>query len=124
MASILVVDDEAEIRNVIRVTLEGAGHTVEDAANGAIGLNVLAGASFDLIITDILMPEMEGIETIRTVRKSGCMVPILAITGGGSMDADGLLLAVKHLGATRGLAKPFRHSELLRVVAEMLAATR
>lgn len=121
MARILVIDDEAQVRNVLRQMLEKAGHEVVEAPEGAAGLQVHREHLADLIITDILMPGKEGIETILALRKSVPKVKIIAISGGGRMNKVDLLSVAQEFGAARTLAKPFTRQELLAVVQEVLA---
>jgi CheY-like chemotaxis protein len=121
MARILVVDDEAAVRALIRAALEHVGHEVTEAANGAEGLKLFASQRQDLVITDVFMPERDGIELVRVIRSTAGTVPILVISGGSwPTESAHLLDAVVRLGATRTLAKPFQLSDLLRIVDEML----
>jgi DNA-binding response OmpR family regulator len=116
MARILVIDDEAELRRIIRIALEQAGHEVIEARNGDDGLRQHDDAAADLIITDIMMPETDGIETIIALRRHNPCIKIIAISGGGRVgDTNFLTLAAK-LGADQVLAKPFRREQLLETV--------
>lgn len=121
MTSILVIDDDAAVRRMLRQMLEGAGYEVVEAADGAIGLDLYNKRPVDLVITDILMPEKEGIETILALRKTAPEVKILAISGGGRMNKGDLLSTAEFFGAVRTLAKPFARKELLGMVQETLA---
>lgn len=120
MAKILVIDDEPQIRSVIARVLNRAGHTVREANNGEEGIGLFHRTHPVLVITDILMPEMEGIETIRTLREAAPTIPILAISGS---VRPLYLRAATRLGATSALAKPFRADELLSVVGRLLQTT-
>jgi CheY-like chemotaxis protein len=122
MARILVIDDEASVRKMLRHMLERAGHEVAEAEDGGVGLRFYREHPTDLIITDILMPDKEGIETILQLRKIHPQVKIIAISGGGHMNKHDLLVTAQRLGATRTLAKPFERQELLAAVQEALAA--
>ena len=124
MASVLVMDDDGAIRELIREALERVGHRVVEAENGTHGLRALAAERFDLVITDILMPDGEGIETIRAIRMQSRPVPILAISGGGPHRQLDYLHVAEVFGADRSLAKPFRARELLRAVEDLLTARR
>ena len=116
MARILVIDDEEELRRIIRMTLEQAGHEVVEARNGGDGLRRQEEAAADLIITDIMMPETDGIETIIAMRRANPGTRIIAISGGGRVgDTDYLTLARK-FGAVQVIAKPFRREQLLEMV--------
>jgi CheY-like chemotaxis protein len=119
MATILVIDDEPQIRRVIRQALIRAGHDVAEAADGAEGLAHARAAMPDLIITDIMMPNREGIETIRDLRREAPALPILVISGNAGSAL--YMEMAKMLGAHAALAKPFRSAELLRAVEDLLA---
>ncbi len=121
MAQILIIDDEDELRSMLRQMLEHAGHEVSEAVNGAIGIEMCERRMPDLIITDIIMPEKEGIETIITLRRADPTLPIIAISGGGRLDATDFLTMAKKLGAHHTLTKPFRRDKLLEAVGECLA---
>jgi CheY-like chemotaxis protein len=122
MTSVLVIDDEAPVRKMLRHMLERAGYTVIEAKDGGMGMRLYHEHPTDLIITDILMPGKEGVETILQLRKLYPQVKIIAISGGGRMNKHDLLTTVEHLGAVRTLAKPFERQELLTTVQEVLAA--
>ncbi len=117
---ILVIDDDAGIRQALEEILEGKGYLVIGASNGREGLSVLTQAYVDLVITDIFMPSMDGLEFIRAVRKDNKELKILAISGGGQMKLLESLEWAKAFGAARILKKPFSHQELLQTVAEMV----
>ena len=121
MARILVIDDEDELRSMLRQMLEFAGHEVAEAVNGAEGIEIYERDAPDLIITDIIMPEQEGVETIIALRRADSALPIIAISGGGRLDATDFLTMAKKLGARRTLTKPFRRDQLLDAVNECLA---
>lgn len=119
MAHLLIIDDDLEIRKIIRSYLEGAGHRVIDADDGRSGLLELRRGQVDLVITDIFMPGQEGIETIRMFKKLRPGLKIIAISGSLIEGTDYLDQAMK-LGADRVLAKPFRRKALLDLVDECL----
>ncbi|MBI1776720.1 MAG: response regulator [Proteobacteria bacterium] len=121
MASILLVDDDAEVRATIQGMLEAAGHSVRAVADGSYAIHSFEQHRPDLVITDIIMPQREGIETIRAMRAIDAAVPIIAISGGGGIahDLDYLKLA-RQLGAAGSLAKPFSGAALRSLVAELL----
>jgi len=116
MAKILVIDDEDRLRRMMRRILAAAGHDVIEAGNGAEGLKQFAAVNPDIVITDILMPEKEGIETIKDLRRANGAVWIIAISGGGSSQNMMFLDFAKALGADTALAKPFRAEELIAAV--------
>jgi len=121
MARIIVVDDDADVRVLFSLILTDAGHHVIEASNGEEGTRLYREHLPDVIITDIIMPDKEGIETIRELRRDFPDAKIIAISGGGSAltGRDALSLA-KHLGASSTLAKPFSGQELLDAVQELL----
>ena len=124
MARILLIDDDDGLRQALEIWLGRQGHEVEQATNGGDGLARLAEAGFDLIITDIIMPDVEGIETIIDIRKSHPDLPIIAMSGGGSGEPSSLLRPAEHLGASATLRKPFRISELEEAIAKVLGPAR
>ena len=121
MARILIIDDEDELRSMLRQMLEQAGYEVTEAVNGAEGIQLYEQDTHDLIITDIIMPEKEGVETIIALRRADPDLPIIAISGGGRLEATDFLTMTKKLGARRTLSKPFRRDQLLEAVGECLA---
>jgi DNA-binding response OmpR family regulator len=118
---VLVIDDEQLIRLQVRTALEQEGFVVHEAGNGNEGLTRIALAIPDVVITDILMPDKEGIETILELRRRYPTIRIIAISGGGRTGNKDFLRTAKHLGADRTLAKPFGLTELLKLVREVLA---
>jgi CheY-like chemotaxis protein len=118
---ILVVDDDAAVRDSIAMLLEGVGFQVDQADHGASGMRLLRANQPDLIITDILMPQKEGIETIREIRAVLPQTPIIAISGGAEPGADYLKMA-QSFGASAILAKPFDPTVLLELVNRLLSA--
>ncbi len=121
MAHILVIDDETQIRILIRNILEHEGHLVTDVPNGKVGMERLKEGSFDLVITDIVMPEKEGIEVIGELVDCFPEIKIIVISGGSrNLDAHNLLTSAKILGAHYALSKPFGCEELLNAVSHVL----
>jgi DNA-binding response OmpR family regulator len=118
MASILIIDDSPSIRAFLVQALSGAGHEVTTAPDGRKGLATLQSRRFDLVITDIFMPEADGIETIRSARRAGILPRVIAISSKDSIM--NLLPAAKMLGAMRTLQKPFTAPQLLEVVGAVL----
>ena len=107
---------------MLRRGLSRAGHEVVEAVNGREGLARLAENEIHLIVTDIIMPEMEGVETILRLKKNQTPLPIIAISGGGRMPAAGYLDMAKHVGANKVLSKPFEIATLLGTIDELLGA--
>lgn len=119
MASILVIDDQEPIRKLLRTVLEEAGHEVRDAATGQQGLELYRARSADLIITDLVMPEMNGLDLILELTKEFLDVKVIAMTG--EADVDGQLRVARLLGARQTFAKPFDMNKLLHAVQFELA---
>ena len=120
MSLILIIDDDPMIRSLFRAVLECDGDTVIEAEDGDHGLTIAAVHQPDLVITDIVMPNREGIATIRALRAQSSELPILAISGGGPSGSLSYLHFADALGASRTLAKPVRATVLRETVAEML----
>ena len=121
MAKLLVIDDERLNRLTLRKILERGHHEVVDAANGAEGLKLAKSEAFDLVITDVVMPTMEGIETITLLKRAFPNLPIIAMSGSAATrNHDNLELALS-AGADQVLPKPFTSEKLLAAVASILA---
>jgi len=120
MESILIIDDEAQIRSMIRLVLEREGYVVSEAPDGAEGIRLFREKPADLIITDLIMPNKDGIGMMLELKKEFPAVNIIAMSGGGLNRPDGYLLGAKKLGAVHTLAKPINRQELLRVVKDAL----
>lgn len=121
MARILLIDDDAEVRTTLRAMLEHAGHTVVEAQDGVDGLRAMRTTAPDLIITDILMPEKEGIETIQEIRAECPDIKIIAISGGGVTGRHMFLDVAQKLGADSVLEKPVMLRTLVRSVEALLS---
>jgi CheY-like chemotaxis protein len=121
MATILCIDDEESIRRLVQVALEGAGYRVLIAESGQHGLRLLEHQEVDLILVDIFMPDMDGLEVIQLLRKTRPASKIIAITG--KPGATNNLDIAKHLGAHDTLMKPFSLQELLDAVATQLQSS-
>ena len=120
MARILVIDDEADIRGLLREVLEGVGHQVIEAADGRLGRDLYRLAPTDVVISDIVMPSQEGIETIMQLRAEFPSLRVIAISGGGALHTPAYLEAASLSGADRTFAKPFDPQEVLRAVHDLL----
>ena len=123
MARILIIDDEDLVRFTLRQILERTGHEVLEAENGRQGIALHRASPADVIITDIIMPEQEGVETIIELRRDYPAVEIIAVSGGGRIGSREYLELARKFGARHVFAKPFDQRELLRAVDETLAAT-
>lgn len=119
--AILVVDDEPEVREIVLTILRLAGYEVAGAEHGGEALRELEQRSYDVVITDLLMPDKDGVETIREVRKRFPQLRIIAMSGGGHVAKESYLKMAQVFGANALLAKPFSRDELLRTVATVLA---
>lgn len=119
MSAVLTVDDSSSIRMAIRIALNGAGHTVTEAADGVDGLAKARAARFDLIITDLNMPNMNGLEMIREIRRLPIQAgtPIVFLT---TESDDAMKQQARAAGATGWLVKPFVADHLLKVTRKVL----
>jgi DNA-binding response OmpR family regulator len=120
--TILIIDDEPMIRHLAARILDRAGFRTISAANGVQGLARFRRERPALVITDLIMPEREGIETIRYIRREGANIPIIAISGGTLTGTADFLAMARELGATAILRKPFEPIELLLLVERCLGS--
>ena len=123
MPRILLIEDDRALRKALRLALEKLGHTVCEADDGREGLKVFVAEPADLVITDMIMPEMEGVETIRALRRLEPMLQIIAITGGGRGTADGYLRLAAQFGAAKVFTKPFELADLCTAASQLLGTT-
>jgi len=120
ISSIVIIDDDPQILTFLRHVLEAAGYNVRQASDGRAGLRMIQQGPTDLVITDVFMPEQDGLEVTRLLRQQSAAIKIIAVTG-GSPDVD--YLDVAHaFGAHRTLRKPFTAVELLEAVRQVLPA--
>jgi CheY-like chemotaxis protein len=124
MASILVIDDDAPIRLLLKEALSRDGHAVRVAVDGIDGVRLFRTHSADLIITDLVMPEQDGLATIMELRRIEPQLPIIAMSGGMVQNPKLYLQLAEKLGANRVLQKPFVLQDLLATVADVLASPR
>jgi DNA-binding response OmpR family regulator len=124
MSRVLVIDDEAYIREELRHGLESAGFAVEEASDGRDGLKLVQRAPPDLVITDILMSDIDGIQTIREIKAHSPGVKIIAMSGGGSGHFSDYLVWAKKLGADAIFMKPIDLAELLYEVCDLAVGGR
>lgn len=120
-ARILVNEDHSEFRDTITAMLRSANHDVHSVGNGRDALDLLASGTFDLLVTDILMPEVDGIELLTAIQQMPLRLPVIAISGGGLMPASLALSLSTSLGASAVLVKPFCTQELLDAVSHALS---
>lgn len=124
MATILLIDDEPSVRSVLATLLRRYGHWVLDAEDGRAALRAASLARFDLVITDIYMPGMDGIEVITKLSEMRPDVPVIAISGGGRLPKEFLLEDADLLGAVASLPKPFDVSGFMEAVERALTPTQ
>ncbi len=120
MPRILVIEDDDQVRTMLCMTLGQAGYDTVEASNGKVGMRVQRETPADLIVTDIIMPDQEGLETIMKLRKECPAVPIIAISGGGRVAARDCLNDARLLGAKKTFQKPVDRGELLGTVRGLL----
>jgi CheY-like chemotaxis protein len=129
VARILVVDDDPAIRSVMRRCLALDGHDVEEAATGREAIKLFRAAPTDLVITDLYMPDMDGLEFTRRLVQEFVGTKVIAMSGGAAMSSESLrkpedaLAVASQLGAIATLAKPFSVAELRAVVQQALPAS-
>ena len=124
MANVLVVDDEADVRAVLQRMLTHMGHQVWDAADGAEALQLLEAVRFDLVITDVYMASVDGMELLVRIQQRGVPVPVVVISGGGFMSTDEVLKMAASCGAVATLDKPFTLDELHETIEPFLPTAR
>jgi len=118
---ILIIDDDQQIRKLLRQVMEWAGYEVIEAEDGREGMLKQGQQHADLVITDLIMPEQEGLETITLLKKQYPEIKIIAISGGGRIGPEAYLPAAQGLGADRVFSKPFDVLHLATTVKELLA---
>ncbi len=122
MANILVVDDEEPIRSLVKQILLKDGHDIMEAENGQVACDMFGDADIDLIVTDLVMPEKNGIEMIMEIKRSQPKVKVIAISGGIGFSGQIDLLSVANLlGAKHIIKKPFGVDDVRDAVNDMLA---
>ena len=120
MARILIIDDEPQIRSMLKLMLERDGYEVVEAPDGMEGIRIYRQNPVDLIITDLIMPNKDGIGMIIDLKKEFPDVKIIAMSGGGLNKPEGYLEGAKKLGAACTLTKPINREEMLRAVKKIL----
>lgn len=119
-ADILLVDDEPDLRQSVMQTLERAGYSVRSAVDGVDAMQALESFTPRLLICDLVMPKLDGVELIRGVRARGEVLKIIAVSGGMRRDGGPVLAEALDAGADAVLAKPFGVRDLLKLVADVL----
>lgn len=120
MQKILIIDDDEQILSLLARSVELAGFAAVTAVNGREGQRLLDKQPFDLVITDLIMPEKEGMETISYIRKHFPETKIIAISGGGRIGPETYLPAALELGANKAFAKPFSMDDLIAAIRQLL----
>jgi CheY-like chemotaxis protein len=122
MMRILVIDDDANLRGIFAEMLTTAGYEVVEASDGKEGVRLYRQAPFDLVLTDLLMPEKDGLEVVMELRKDFPEVKIITLSGGNAYGHSSLETS-RLLGASRTLRKPFKEDQLLEAVREVLESS-
>jgi CheY-like chemotaxis protein len=130
MSNILIIDDDEDIRDAMQLILEGAGHEVRIASNGNEAIELQRSEPADLIITDIIMPEKDGVNTIKEIRQEFPGIRVIAISGGGGLDlltykpeaitTSAYLSAAEKAGADLIFTKPFERKDIIQAVDDLL----
>ena len=120
MKRILIIEDDKRLRVALAENLQNYGFEVSEAENGLDGINKHKEQIADLIVMDIIMPEKEGIETIREIKRDYPSVKIIAISGGGVLGPDHYLNVALAIGADKAIKKPFRTEKLVETINELL----
>lgn len=122
MSRILLVDDDDPFRKMLRLSLIRLGHDVVEVGNGKDAVRLINERLPDLLITDLVMPEKEGLETIDEVRRKHPKLKIIAMSGGGRVNATDYLKIARAMGADKVLAKPFSIDEMTATLDSLLGA--
>jgi DNA-binding response OmpR family regulator len=116
---VLVIDDDAQMRALLRQVLEWSGYAVMEAENGRKGMQMQRENPVELVVTDLIMPEQEGLETISILKKEFPDIKIVAVSGGGRIGPDAYLSAALELGADLVFNKPFVVKEFVEKIREL-----
>lgn len=120
MARILLIDDDVDFRTMLRRTLQRAGYEVAEAGNGQEALKQLNESSVDLVLTDIIMPDMEGVEIVMHLKRTRPELKVIVMSGGGRLTPDSYLKLALKVGAFRAFSKPFATADLLEAMEAAL----
>ena len=123
MATILIIEDNDRLRRTLKLVVESAGHRVLEADEGTVGLQLQQEHQPDLVITDIIMPDKEGIETIMELRRLSADIPIIAISGSDMIGSVDFLHMAMELGANSAMRKPVGADDLLAEINKLLSAS-
>ena len=122
MGKILIIDDEPYILLMLKKMIEKIGYEVELASNGREGMDIFKKEGVDMVITDIIMPDKEGLEIILEMKQAQPELKIIAISGGGRISPESYLECAKHFGASKVFQKPFKQKELVGAVKILMAS--
>ena len=120
MAKVLVVDDEAMVRGALRRMLTNMGHQAWDVADGVEALQLLDAVRFDLVISDVYMAAVDGMELLVRIQQRGHQVPVVMISGGAFLPSDEVLAMARSCGAVATLDKPFTPGQLRETIEPLL----
>lgn len=120
MARVLIIEDDNEVREFLQSLLERAGYETVTAVNGKEGVELFRTAVVDLVITDIIMPEKDGIETLMDMKRTNPGLKVIAISGGGRAEPENYLHSARLLGADHTIKKPFTNEDILEAVGTLL----
>jgi two-component system phosphate regulon response regulator OmpR len=120
MARVLVAEDDADVRSVVRRVLARLGHEVHDVDDGTAALRLLGAMRFDLVITDVYMAALDGIELLERMQQQGHTVPVVVMSGGGFKSRQYVLKMAEECGAAAVLEKPFTLNELRAALDPLL----
>lgn len=120
MARILLVEDDELVRLSLALYLRHADHEIIEAMDGLSALEIMSGKTFDIVVTDIIMPGMDGVSLLKILHEKHPKLPVIAISGGGRIDQDNF--SAQSLGAQAYLGKPFDPEELLWHVDELITS--
>ena len=121
MADVLVVDDVKAVRDAVRLTLSTKNHTVTEAENGELAIKLLEKKAYDIVITDIIMPDIDGTELIVFLNEMPKRPKIIAMSGGGAHVPPNFALGLAKTRADKTLTKPFHKNDLLSMVEQLLS---
>lgn len=120
MTRVLIIEDDNEVREYLESLMERSGYETATAVNGKEGVDLFRTTPVDLVITDIIMPEKDGIETIMDMKRANPALKVIAISGGGRAEPENYLHSARLLGADRTIKKPFTNEDILEAVRALL----
>lgn len=122
MLNVMIIEDDEQLRKMLQIMIEKEGYSVEVASNGEEAIKLFKTQPSELIITDLLMPEKDGLETIMEVKRDNPHVKIIAVSGGGQVGSKTYLKVAERLGAQHIFSKPFKRTDLLEAVASLIGS--